>query len=197
MPPVEPIEDPEDSRLADYRDIRDAQRRLRTGTFIAEGARWCAASSTRAAIARAPALVTPPALEALGPALDRGGRADVSGAAPRSSRRSSASSSTTAASPSASVARRLRGCGVRGGANRPGGGARGSGGREQCGRDVPQRAGARRRRGAALARHRRSAVPESHPRVGGGDGGPALRSPARLAARSQSACATPATPSSR
>ena len=37
MPRIEAIEDPEDPRLADYREIRDAERRRRDGTFIAEG----------------------------------------------------------------------------------------------------------------------------------------------------------------
>ena len=69
MPTVEAIEDPEDPRLADYREIRDAERRLRDGTFIAEGRlvvrRLLGAGRYRVRSA----LVTPPALDALGPAL--------------------------------------------------------------------------------------------------------------------------------
>ena len=37
MASIETIEHPDDPRLADYREIRDAARRLRDGTFIAEG----------------------------------------------------------------------------------------------------------------------------------------------------------------
>ena len=73
MPPVEPVEDPEDPRLADYRDIRDAQRRLRTGTFIAEGRQVVRRLLEAGRYRARSALVTPPALEALGPALDAAG----------------------------------------------------------------------------------------------------------------------------
>ena len=73
MPPVEPIEDPEDPRLADYRDIRDAQRRLRTGTFIAEGRQVVLRLLDARRYRARSAMVTPPALEALGPALDAAG----------------------------------------------------------------------------------------------------------------------------
>jgi tRNA G18 (ribose-2'-O)-methylase SpoU len=69
MPNVETVEDPEDPRLVDYREIRDAERRRRSGTFIAEGRqvvrRLLAAGRYRARSA----LVTPPALAALGAAL--------------------------------------------------------------------------------------------------------------------------------
>src|SRR5262249_332941 len=37
MPRVESVEDPEDPRLIDYREIRDAERRRQSGTFIAAG----------------------------------------------------------------------------------------------------------------------------------------------------------------
>ena len=37
MSRVETVEDPEDPRLIDYREIRDAERRRQSGTFIAEG----------------------------------------------------------------------------------------------------------------------------------------------------------------
>ena len=73
MPRVEPIEDPEDPRLADYRDIRDAQRRLRTGTFIAEGRQVVRRLLDAGRYRARSALVTPPALAALGPALDAAG----------------------------------------------------------------------------------------------------------------------------
>jgi tRNA G18 (ribose-2'-O)-methylase SpoU len=69
MASVETIEDPEDPRLADYREIRDAERRRRDGTFIAEGRqvvrRLLAARRYRVRSA----LVTPPAWEALGEVL--------------------------------------------------------------------------------------------------------------------------------
>jgi tRNA G18 (ribose-2'-O)-methylase SpoU len=67
------IEDPEDPRLADYREIRDAERRLRSGTFIAEGRlvvrRLIGAGRYRVRSA----LVTPPALHALGETLAAAG----------------------------------------------------------------------------------------------------------------------------
>jgi tRNA G18 (ribose-2'-O)-methylase SpoU len=70
---VETIEDPEDPRLADYREIRDAERRLRDGTFIAEGRlvvrRLLGAGRYRVRSA----LVTPPALHALGETLGAAG----------------------------------------------------------------------------------------------------------------------------
>jgi len=37
MSSVETVEDPEDPRLVDYREIRDAERRRLSGTFSAEG----------------------------------------------------------------------------------------------------------------------------------------------------------------
>jgi tRNA G18 (ribose-2'-O)-methylase SpoU len=73
MASVERIEDPEDPRLHDYREIRDAERRRISGTFIAEGRtvvrRLLDAQRYRARSA----LVTPPALEALGDALGHAG----------------------------------------------------------------------------------------------------------------------------
>jgi tRNA G18 (ribose-2'-O)-methylase SpoU len=70
MSSVETVEDPEDPRLVDYREIRDAERRRVSGTFIAEGRtvvlRLLGARRYRARSA----LVTPPALEALGATLE-------------------------------------------------------------------------------------------------------------------------------
>ena len=66
MPPVEPVEDPQDPRLADYRDIRDAQRRLRTGTFIAEGRQVVLRLLGTGRYRTRSVLVTPPALDAAG-----------------------------------------------------------------------------------------------------------------------------------
>ena len=37
MSRVETVDDPEDPRLIDYRDIRDSERMRRTGTFIVAG----------------------------------------------------------------------------------------------------------------------------------------------------------------
>jgi tRNA G18 (ribose-2'-O)-methylase SpoU len=69
MPRVETVEDPEDPRLADYREIRDAERRLRTGTFIAEGRQVVRRLLAAGRYRPRSALVTPPALDALGAAL--------------------------------------------------------------------------------------------------------------------------------
>jgi tRNA G18 (ribose-2'-O)-methylase SpoU len=68
-PPVETVEDPEDPRLADYREIRDAERRRRDGTFIAEGRQVVRRLLTAGRYRVRSALVTPPALHALGEAL--------------------------------------------------------------------------------------------------------------------------------
>ena len=69
MPSVEVIEDPEDSRLADYREIRDAERRRRDGTFIAEGRQVVRRLLDARRYRVRSALVTPPAWAALGEAL--------------------------------------------------------------------------------------------------------------------------------
>ena len=70
MPNVETIEDPEDPRLVDYREIRDAERRRRSGTFIAEGRQVVRRLLTAGRYRPRSALVTPPALDALGAALE-------------------------------------------------------------------------------------------------------------------------------
>jgi len=69
MPTVERIEDPEDPRLIDYREIRDADRRRLSGTFIAEGREVVRRLLRTRRYPIRSALVTPPALEALGEAL--------------------------------------------------------------------------------------------------------------------------------
>jgi len=69
MPRVEIVKDPEDPRLADYREIRDAERRLRSGTFIAEGRQVVRRLLAAGRYRTRSALVTPPALDALGAAL--------------------------------------------------------------------------------------------------------------------------------
>jgi len=66
---VETVEDPEDPRLADYREIRDAERRRRDGTFIAEGRQVVRRLLSAGRYRGRSALVTPPALHALGEAL--------------------------------------------------------------------------------------------------------------------------------
>ena len=68
-PGVLTIEDPEDPRLADYREIRDAERRRRDGTFIAEGRQVVRRLLSARRYRVRSALVTPPALHALGEAL--------------------------------------------------------------------------------------------------------------------------------
>lgn len=72
-PSVETIEDPEDPRLADYREIRDAERRRRDGTFIAEGRQVVRRLLSARRYRVRSALVTPPALNALGEALAAAG----------------------------------------------------------------------------------------------------------------------------
>src|SRR5207237_9479465 len=69
MPRVEALEDPEDPRLADYREIRDAERRRRDGTFIAEGRQVVRRLLSAGRYRVRSALVTPPALDALGGVL--------------------------------------------------------------------------------------------------------------------------------
>jgi len=69
MPSVEAIEDPGDPRLDDYREIRDAERRRRDGTFIAEGRQVFRRLLGAGRYRVRSALVTPPALAALGEAL--------------------------------------------------------------------------------------------------------------------------------
>jgi tRNA G18 (ribose-2'-O)-methylase SpoU len=69
MPTVEKIEDPEDPRLVDYREIRDAERRRLSGTFIAEGREVVRRLLRTRRYPIRSALVTPPALDALGAAL--------------------------------------------------------------------------------------------------------------------------------
>ena len=68
-PSVETVEDPEDPRLADYREIRDAERRRRDGTFIAEGRQVVRRLLSAGRYRVRSALVTPPALHALGEVL--------------------------------------------------------------------------------------------------------------------------------
>jgi tRNA G18 (ribose-2'-O)-methylase SpoU len=66
---VEKIEDPEDPRLVDYREIRDAERRRLSGTFIAEGREVVRRLLHTRRYRIRSALVTPPAWDALGEAL--------------------------------------------------------------------------------------------------------------------------------
>jgi tRNA G18 (ribose-2'-O)-methylase SpoU len=72
-PGVLTIEDPEDPRLADYREIRDAERRRRDGTFIAEGRQVVRRLLSAGRYRVRSALVTPPALHALGDGLAAAG----------------------------------------------------------------------------------------------------------------------------
>ena len=69
MSNVETVEDPEDPRLTDYREIRDAERRRRSGTFIAEGRQVVRRLLDVGRYRARSALVTPPALDALGAVL--------------------------------------------------------------------------------------------------------------------------------
>jgi tRNA G18 (ribose-2'-O)-methylase SpoU len=70
IPNVVTVEDPEDPRLVDYREIRDAERRRRSGTFIAEGRQVVRRLLAAGRYRPRSALVTPPALDALGAALE-------------------------------------------------------------------------------------------------------------------------------
>jgi tRNA G18 (ribose-2'-O)-methylase SpoU len=72
-PGVLTIEDPEDPRLADYREIRDAERRRRDGTFIAEGRQVVRRLLSAGRYRVRSALVTSPALHALGEVLAEAG----------------------------------------------------------------------------------------------------------------------------
>jgi len=72
-PRVETVEDPGDPRLADYREIRDAERRRLDGTFIAEGRQVVRRLLSAGRYRVRSALVTPPALHALGEALAAAG----------------------------------------------------------------------------------------------------------------------------
>jgi tRNA G18 (ribose-2'-O)-methylase SpoU len=65
MAPIQAVEHPEDPRLADYREIRDAERRRRDGTFIAEGREVVRRLLAARRYRTRSALLTPPALETL------------------------------------------------------------------------------------------------------------------------------------
>jgi tRNA G18 (ribose-2'-O)-methylase SpoU len=65
MASFETIEHPDDPRLADYREIRDAERRRRDGTFIAEGRQVVRRLLSARRYRARSALLTPPALDAL------------------------------------------------------------------------------------------------------------------------------------
>ena len=71
MSNVETVEDPEDPRLTDYREIRDAERRRRSGTFIAEGRQVVRRLLDVGRYRARSALVTPPAQAAEGDAYAR------------------------------------------------------------------------------------------------------------------------------
>ena len=73
MTSIETLEHPDDPRLADYREIRDAARRLRDGTFIAEGREVVRRLLSARRYRARSALVTPPALEALRAPLEAAG----------------------------------------------------------------------------------------------------------------------------
>lgn len=73
MASIETIEHPNDPRLADYREIRDAARRLRDGTFIAEGREVVRRLLSAGRYRARSALLTPPALDALRAPLEAAG----------------------------------------------------------------------------------------------------------------------------
>jgi tRNA G18 (ribose-2'-O)-methylase SpoU len=67
--PIEPIHDPADPRVADYRDIRDAELRRRRGLFVAESRAVVRRLLASARFRTRSVLLTAPALEALRGAL--------------------------------------------------------------------------------------------------------------------------------
>ena len=67
--PIEPIDDPADPRVADYRDIKDAELRRRRGLFVAESRAVVRRLLTSARLRPRSVLLTAPALESLGSAL--------------------------------------------------------------------------------------------------------------------------------
>jgi len=67
--PIEPIDDAADPRLDDYRDLRDSALRLRRGLFIVESREVVRQFLAGTRFRARSALMTPPALAALGPAL--------------------------------------------------------------------------------------------------------------------------------
>jgi len=73
MASIETLEHPDDPRLADYREIRDAARRLRDGTFIAEGREVVRRLLSARRYRARSALLTPPALGALRAPLEAAG----------------------------------------------------------------------------------------------------------------------------
>jgi tRNA G18 (ribose-2'-O)-methylase SpoU len=73
MASFETIEHPDDPRLADYREIRDAERRRRDGTFIAEGRQVVRRLLSAHRYRARSALLTPPALDALREPLEAAG----------------------------------------------------------------------------------------------------------------------------
>jgi tRNA G18 (ribose-2'-O)-methylase SpoU len=73
MASIETIEHPDDPRLIDYRDLRDAERRRRDGTFIAEGRQVVRRLLSARRYRARSALLTPPALDALREALEAAG----------------------------------------------------------------------------------------------------------------------------
>ena len=73
MTPIESVERADDPRLADYREIRDAARRLRDGTFIAEGREVVRRLVSAGRYRARSALLTPPALAALRAPLEAAG----------------------------------------------------------------------------------------------------------------------------
>jgi tRNA G18 (ribose-2'-O)-methylase SpoU len=69
---IERIDDPGDPRLADYRDLKDAERRRRQGLFIAESREVVRRLLSGGRFRARSVLLTPPGLEALRDALTAG-----------------------------------------------------------------------------------------------------------------------------
>src|SRR5215472_6268635 len=78
MSRVETVEDPEDPRLIDYRETRDADRRRRSGTFIAEGREVVRRLLRTRRYEIRSALVTPPASPLSAPLSPRAACARIS-----------------------------------------------------------------------------------------------------------------------
>lgn len=70
MTPIDPIDDPRDPRVADYRSARDADWRRRSGLFLAESALVVRRLLTESRFRARSILATPAILDGLGDALE-------------------------------------------------------------------------------------------------------------------------------
>ena len=194
---IEPIDDPADPRVADYRDIKDAELRLRHGLFVAESRAVVRGLLASARFRTRSILLTAPALDSLREALRGRGRAHLSDEPRGRPRRRRIRLPPRLRRPGRARGRAIpRGAhGPTGPAPRPG--ARGRLESRQRGRRLPEREGLRRRRDPPLRGLRRSPVSEGDPHLDGRLARHTLRARARLGGRARPAAQGPATPSWR